>query len=263
MTESLDGFAVWEPRVRARDSDQQIEENIRAVIERGLPELFPPAGQALAIACNGPSLVETWDRLKEWNGPIWALNGAHDWLLARGIPVTASVIMDSVMHEESRGCTPRPGITYYVSSGAGPRVVDRVCALAGRGSIRIFHCGGGGAHTIDPSRFWVPNGSTVGVTSVVLAHGLGYRALHMFGFDASLKDGEYHPGEAAPSGITPCEILSHGRVFASLPGYAAQAAEMIAVMGHIPNLNLILHGDGLMQHHLPRAIENERVKNQL
>lgn len=52
----------------------------------GLPELEGPARfSKLAIVGSGPSIEEELKTLQQWDGEIWAINGAWRWLRDRGV----------------------------------------------------------------------------------------------------------------------------------------------------------------------------------
>jgi hypothetical protein len=44
-----------------------------------------PKSGPLYIVASGPSLLDTWEELKDRPGEIWALNAAFDWLCKKGI----------------------------------------------------------------------------------------------------------------------------------------------------------------------------------
>lgn len=56
-------------------------------IEGGLG-IFPDNGRKLAVVGGGRSIIECEDKLRNWDGDIWAINGTYHWCKVRGIDPT-------------------------------------------------------------------------------------------------------------------------------------------------------------------------------
>lgn len=68
--------------------DGQIVENRAYALSLGLPAVVPIAGirrPPLAVVGGGPSIAKHVDTLRNWQGGVWAINGAVQWCLENGI----------------------------------------------------------------------------------------------------------------------------------------------------------------------------------
>lgn len=71
-------------KVKCHVPEEDRERNTKA--SEGWPE--PKGSGHLAIVGGGPTIREKVERLRDWNGEIWAINGAWRWLFDQGIKAT-------------------------------------------------------------------------------------------------------------------------------------------------------------------------------
>lgn len=225
--------------------------NVAKNLARGLPEIIPqaPRPEPLYIACAGPSLRDTAEELRGISYPIWALNGAHDYLVGR----RAIYPSHGVAQAPEAGVLDsfkalRPGIGYLMASCTHPDLIDRL--LAGR-VVTLWHCKCPTEWGVDyGDRPQVCGGGTVGLRALDLAWLLGYRDVHCFGFDACQSaDGRIGPDlpmyEDRKADVR--DFTIHGRTFQALPSHARQVEDYAATVLPLTDLNLTFYGDGLMQ----------------
>ena len=68
-----------------------------------------------AIVCFGPSLNETWEKVRDFKY-IFSCSGSHKFLLERGIVPTWHVEVDPRQHKVALLGPPHPDVTYLPSS---------------------------------------------------------------------------------------------------------------------------------------------------
>jgi hypothetical protein len=144
-------------------------------------------------------------RLVKRGAKVIAVNKSHDWLLKRGIPCDYAVLLD-----------PKDWVADYVDLKlAGAKATRRVCGrywaapkyliasqcherviakFVGRQDAYLWHAAAGlGESDVLKEEFagemWasIAGASVVGLRAIGLAHGLGFRMMHLFGIDGSMK----------------------------------------------------------------------------
>jgi uncharacterized Rossmann fold enzyme len=225
-------------------------EHVRINAARDLPWVEPEEahrGHAVLIG-GGPSLEETIPeiRMRAAGGQaIFALNGTARYLIEKGIWPDYGVILD-----------PRPENADFVvwqpewllASQCHPLVFE---ALKGSRRVRVWHFVMDGMMDVLPrDATLVGGGLTVGLTAMGLAFMMGYRNIHLYGYDSSDRDTEAHAyaqGEDAAERKRvrawcggrefTCGIAMYAQAKA-FPEWAALLAEQGAT--------ITVHGDGLL-----------------
>lgn len=180
-------------------------ENIKTNLKRPnigrftkLPEFMKVKGnEPIAIVGGGPSVKDHLDDIKSFTNIISA-GSVHDWLIDSGvIPTYASVcdpdkIMCNYMQKH------RDGIKYLLASACDPAVYE----LLKDREVHLWHC-----HSDDYQQKFldlgydgdgegeyhgVGGGCTVGLRSISLAMLMGYRNIHLFGYDSCLGEADEH-----------------------------------------------------------------------
>lgn len=220
-------------------------------VKRGLEEIV--AGEVketpLYIVCSGPSLLETWEELKDCKGEIWALNAAYDWLCKKGIRPDYGICLaceDQILdYFQEVGA----GDKFLFASQTHPVLVDRV--LDRGGSITFWHP----AHPPEwgmptPEGRLIYGGGTVGTRAIDLAWVLGFRDVHILGLDACLSvDGriavDRQMYEDRREDLRTWMV--GGRAFVALPSHARQVEDFATIIRPLKGLTVTLYGDGLLQ----------------
>jgi len=227
---------------------------VKRNLARKLPEVKPanPRQDALYIACAGPSLRDTAHEV-EGKANVWALNGAHDYLVSRGLKPSHGVAQAPEVGILDSFKLVRPDVEYLFASCTNPDLVDRVIAQGGKVVFWHAKCPEKwrvNYKTKDKSRYLTMGGGTVGLKALDLAYMLGFREVHCLGFDACISDdGRIGPDlplyEDRKQDVR--IFLHKGRAFRALPSYARQVEDFGITVRPLTGLNLTFYGDGLMQ----------------
>lgn len=180
-------------RVKAFESTCVVDEegrkaNLASALARGLPVCtqLPERIGSLALVGSGPSVRDHLNKLKSWDGAIWAVNGAYRYLLDNG------VVADFI------GMDPLPGLaeyvdradersTFYIASTCDPSVFDK---LKDR-TVMLWHPEAEGMKY--PKGEWIIGGGTTALTRVpYLGMLLGWRKIVLFGADSSFENGRIY-----------------------------------------------------------------------
>lgn len=225
---------------------------INSSVKRGLPFIVQRKehNKKVAIVASGPSATDYVDDLKNFDGEIWGVNGAFQWMRHRGIKPTAFIGLDpeEILKEY---LIERPDdVTYYLAAQVHPDVFDH---LEGK-NVRLWFPAD--SEVKFPSgAIPIFGGSTCLGRAPNLAYVLGYRDVHIFGGDSSFKDKSHVYGESGevPAGIFLFEC--NGKLFITTRQMLQQACEFTEQLvewarpgtrGETP-LSATIYGDGLMQ----------------
>lgn len=213
--------------------------------ELGLERVHP-----IAVVGGGPSLADTLDELKDFPGPVMACGSAHDYLVEQGVRIDYTVVMDPDPIMASYLKQPSD-CRYLVASHVAPHVLF---ALEGR-AVYLFGAGG----TFELKDFGpIPivnvGGRTVGTRGMGVALGLGFKNLHLFGFDSCLRGEAVHayenPDDAEFDVLirgSARTVYCNGRKFKCASYMLGQATDFQKFLGNWGDLlNVTVHGDGLL-----------------
>lgn len=228
---------------------ENVERNIRQTLAseyKSYKELLAPAhDRVLSIAGFGPSLKKTWERLSD---DIWACNGAHNWLIERGVIPKYAMFWDAA-EIVSNFVTPHEDVTYIVASRCHRSVFE---ALEGH-DVYVFHAAGDKdiEAMLEEFRKYEPmcsHGSASVTTSMLVASNLGYRKMKIFGADSSY-DGEFTHAKESLVPEQALEIWMNGRRFQSTSWLAGQVEDfkLIGPALNMQGIEMEFFGDGLLQ----------------
>lgn len=204
-------------------SDAELAANIAASSRGPWPWLTSQPmhdGHAVLVG-GGPSLADHLDALRrrvELGQTVFALNGAAGFLNRAGIVPDYQVILDA--RPETATLKARAQ-HYLIASQCHP---DTFADLK---RVTLWHA------NIDdieaslpvprPAYALVGGGPSVGLSAMNLAYVMGYRKLHLYGFDSSHTDRDhaYHQPQALRDPV--CEVTVAGKTFASTLTMARQA----------------------------------------
>lgn len=73
---------------------EQYQDNIKRAALTGVPyvEANSLVGRRIALVAGGPSILQHVEKLRVWDGEVWAVNGAYRWCRDRGIEATLLAI---------------------------------------------------------------------------------------------------------------------------------------------------------------------------
>jgi len=247
--------------VKLNVQEDQVYQNIQENLALGLQEVAPHDAQdtEIMLLCGGPSLADFRDEIIGKNRagtPVVTVNGAYNWLIENGGRPGAQVLVDA--REFNRRFT-EPTVLqckYLVSSQCDTSLVKSLP----RSQTYLWHCAGDQVKTAvedyskqhERNHAWypVPGGTTVTLRAIPLLGMLGYRKIHVYGFDSCLRGDEHHAYKQAEND-TPdvVEMTVAGKVFKCQPWMAKQAYEFKDVVKHLlapAGIELAVHGDGLI-----------------
>ena len=227
-----------------------IPAHIDLSIARGLPELQPAIcahDGTMVIVGSGPSVAGFVDEIKaerEKGRPIWAIKGAHDWLISQGIEPD---IFLSIEPRDRRNNVSREteNTIYLLASRVCPEVFDH---LKGR-NVMVWHC----ASTEDENevlkkhrRYGIGGMSTSGLRAVHVGVHQGYRNFVMYGMDScNAPDGITKRIDGSLTGQQQ-DVIVDGRRFICNVAMAKQAYDFQFLYSLLPGIHIDIKGDGLL-----------------
>jgi hypothetical protein len=109
---------VLEPKERQKHIDSAVARKLRVVVKR------KERKGKVAIVASGPSATDYVDLLKSWDGEIWGINRAFEWMRHRGVKPTGFLGIDPEWFLVE--CLPNipEDVTYYLAAQVHPGVFD-------------------------------------------------------------------------------------------------------------------------------------------
>ncbi len=224
--------------------------NVERNKARGLPEitLGEARSDPLYIVCSGPSLRETQSEIVG-KSPIWAINGAHDWLVKNELPFTHGLAMAPEEGVLNFFHHTRPNVEYLFASQVAPEIIDRALDAGAKVTLWHAHCPDDWDVPLEEGKT-VFGGGTIGLRAFDLAWVLGWRDIHVLGFDACCSpDGRIAVDTQIWDGRKKDlrTFLIKGRAFVAMPSHARQVEDFASVIRPLTGLSVTFYGDGLMQ----------------
>jgi hypothetical protein len=256
------GLSPLDIKVCCNTSGDITREQVKANSKRDLRWIIPLEANVrkAVIVGGGPSLKSNWGEIlffMSQGADVFALNGACEFMNERGILPTYQVMVD-----------PRPGNVeliglarqYLLASQCHPSIFDAAPAH----KTGLFHMAGSAMDLVNGTL--IGGDVTVGLVATNLAFTLGYREMHLYGYDSSYADGEHHAyaqDQSSQESKTLEVFTADGRKFITNFAMAKQAelfpknAELLCNEGAV----ISVHGTGLLpaiahsMHKLPQAAE--------
>lgn len=252
----IGGGSVLELMHLCNTPESEIAKNIRSALTLSFPWLQkqePHEGHAVIIG-GGPSLINQIEEIRkrqDHGQVIFATNNTYKYLLQHGITADCHVMLDA--REENEEFVPPSGAhryCYYAS-----QVHPKCLEAAGKNghavilwhsffSDKIFDIIGD--NTGDPL---IGGGATVGLHSIALAHTLGYRNFHLYGFDSSYEQDENHAyKQPLNDGERIVEVEMNGKKYKAAAWMCSQVEDFkVTAMAVVESGGVItVHGTGLL-----------------
>ena len=244
--------------VMVAQAERNLQRDLPLFIEQGEHNLH------VCIVGGAPSLADTLPALrfhKARGHLVAALNGTHDWLIARGIVPDMHVMLDARQANVEFVRHPQRGVTYMPAAQCHPDVFD---ALAGH-DVLMWVADVPGmrelADRVEKPLGLIGGGSTVGLKAMALLSLWGFRAMSLFGFDSCYRE-ESHHAYAQPlnDGERRIDSIIHGRRFSCAPWMLAQADDFDADARRLIDRGVTLkaYGSGLIQTLLDQIHKEQR-----
>ena len=237
--------------------------NVRANVARKLPELqeVPEHDRHAVIVGGGPSLVDTIEEIRyrhDLGQTIFALNGTGRFLREHGIVPTWGVMMDPRPENAAFIKGVRPDRGWLLASQCHASVFDKATRQVPRREVTVWHAIWPeiaeqmaeifADHAHQP--LGIGGGICVGISAMAVAYTLGYRKLHLYGYDSSDRDDASHAyaqNETDPEKKR-LQVWCEGKTYTCGVAMFAQAeafprwATLLADQGAL----ITVHGDGLL-----------------
>jgi len=263
------------PQLTTRIGTEEIKRRTRAAMQRGtqsIQEIRNICEGETAIICGGgPSLKDhlgTIRKLYNRGLKIICTNKTHDWLVARNFRPWAVVLLDPMPHvaEYVKRATPQ---TKALIAGQCHESVFKNLAHA---DCYLWHAGDNQDEEMMPVSLlkaeypkvpWkvIGGGNTGGLRAIYVAQSVGFRKVHLFGFDSSMRAGKLyaydkaHP-EDAPEGPCTLRMNGHEEEFYTNEHMARQVENFQDMLKQVMLWNqhkaweglddIIVHGEGML-----------------
>jgi uncharacterized Rossmann fold enzyme len=237
--------------VEANISTDVMRENIAYAMSLGAHKLTvhdPHTGRAIVVA-GGPSLAQdlkTIAIMQEYGCKVFAVNGTYEYLWKNGIKPDAHVVLDG-RPENILFVDPDATCPQYYASQCHRSVLDRA------NNLIIFHPYFDGiTDIVQDDSAYIGGGTTAGLKAVVIAHTLGFRQIHMFGFDSCYSPTGSNHAYAQPlnDGERVIDATYEGVAFRCAPWMVTQAEDFISLAPELISLGseIVVHGKGFIPH---------------
>lgn len=208
--------------------------------------------KSIAIVAGGPSLKQTIETLRNNKyHNILVCGSAHDYLYDNGIPPTMCIVCDpdpisaTYLKRANNYST-----TYFIATQCDKAVFDRFHCLS---KVYTFNAGGDDAfNKIFDMGTFLKGGCTVGTRAIMLALGMGYTQIELFGFDTCILEDAHHayefndPSETIGK-INEISLVPGGRVFKMADYMVGQLFDIKQILiANYARMNLVVHGDGVI-----------------
>lgn len=222
-----------------------VRDNARRV-SRWVKSLPAHDGHAILVG-GGPSLSDYLPSIRQriaHGQAVFALNGAAKYLNAQGIVPDYQVILDARPENVALLGNAKD---YLLASQCHPGVIDAVP------DPMLWHpCMDGLDDHLpnhDDGYALIGGGTVVGLSAMCLAYTLGFRSLHLYGYDSSHREAEGHAYAQPLNAADPlCKVTLGGKTFTSSLAMAAQAERFPTVCNNLIDLGctITVDGDGLI-----------------
>jgi uncharacterized Rossmann fold enzyme len=239
-------------------SDEDLARNVRYNTALDLEWIKPVDARQhsdVAIMIGGGASVE--DHIKEIHelrnagGTVFAMNGASKWATDQGINVDYQVIADAKA-ETSTLIDPLAN-NYLLASQVH---ADTMNAVMGIKEPKLWHLETGNIEAdFAPKEKYggyalIGGGASVGNSAMCVAYTLGFRELHLFGYDSSHTDDRSHAYDQPMNTNMPCvDVKWGGETYKTSVAMKAQAEKFQMTSQALEQVgcDLKVYGDGLLQ----------------
>jgi uncharacterized Rossmann fold enzyme/SAM-dependent methyltransferase len=206
-------------------------------------------GHAVIVG-GGPSVLDWLHEIryrKSVGQTIFALNGAAKLLHDNGIEADHQVIVDAREHNAAFLGYARH---HLLASQVHPSLLDKAKGITlwhqeyPQDMARFDAC----LPANQPAHTLIGGGTTVGLSAMVLAYALGYRKLHLYGYDSSNREGATHAYLQSDPQRVECIATVAGRKFRTSLAMAKQAELFPQLADSLIDLGCLItiRGDGLL-----------------
>lgn len=253
-------------------SEAKIQGNVRYATtvnpDRWAPACWPHERKAVIVG-SGPSLADSLHKLREHKEKgdfLFCVKSAHHRLIEAGIVPYGCIVLDPRI-DVLKWITPvHPEVTYFVASMVIPAVWEHL--LDSRAKVWGYHALVG-AHETDVLKefdkrtkkqsFLVSGGSTAAVRGISLLHAMGFRNFHLYGMDSCYFERPDTSEMTKMGRPRYFEVEVAGKKFWTEAQMVAQSQDFQMVLRGQQDLQMQVHGDGLIAHLLSKLANPGRT----
>lgn len=259
-----------------RIDTEGIKQRTRYAMELNIPSIMSALnccpGETAIICGGGPSLKDNLGLIrklsKRRNHKIITTNKTHDWMVKRGFPVWAVVLLDPMPHVAEYVKLATSKTKCFIAGQCHPDTFKSVAHT----DLYLWHASDSQEEDMYPlsllkaeypKRPWklIGGGNTGGLRSIYIAQPLGFKKIHLFGFDSSMRDGhlyaynKQHPKDCQEGEAT-LQINGHTQTFYSNEHMTRQVENFEDMIKQIYLWNrtgawsgldhLVVHGEGML-----------------
>ena len=234
---------VTEPNIPSSQLTTQIQSAMKR--DGTWLHVSQPHGGVAAICAGGPSLSEDLEIIKLSRRKVFAINGSYKYLADHGIDADYHVLLDGRQQNISFVPETTKAEQIYCSQ-CHPDVLDAAKNLT------LYHPFFDGVLDITGENCdsaFIGGGTTAGLKAIAIAYALGYRKIHIYGFDSCYKDKENHAySQPMNDGERILDVTFEGKTFRCAPWMITQAEDFQSLMGELVPMGaeIYVHGDGLI-----------------
>lgn len=245
---------------------ETVKDQMRENALSGIPQLVPHEAQEdleIMLLCGGPSLAQYWDEIAQQRGagmPLITTNGTYNQCIERGLKPSLQFVIDARPHNKRFVEPTVDDCKYVVATQCHPELVNAVP----KDRSYLWQV------TVEPDflplvkELWgemyedwypIPGGSTVTLRALCALQLMGFRKIHMYGFDSCMMDDRHHAYTQEENDGAPEIDLRVGkgteldRTFRCQGWMATQVKEFVRLTKvYFQNLQLDVKGDGVIAH---------------
>jgi len=209
-------------------------------LNRRTLEIQDPHDGHAVIVGGGPSLnscIEDLKMRKQHGQQIFALNNSWQWLEKQGISPDYHVMLDA-RPENAEFVLP---VRQYYASQCAPEIWDK-----SPGATLWNH---ENAKNLVNGGLTLNGGSTVGLNAMSLAYVLGFREMHLYGFDSSYDEDRHHAYEQdLNDNERTLTVTVNDQEFFTAPWMAEQVSQFQVLAPQLIQMGCVItvHGYGLL-----------------
>lgn len=240
-------------------SDEDLSMNVKANTALDLRWVMaqePLEFNSVAIMVGGGGSVEEYteeiEKLQKNGGTVFAMNAASKWVREQGIEVDYQVIADA--KRETATLVDPYANDHLLASQVHPETMGVVRAT---NEPFLWHLETGNIEKDFPAEkklrggyALIGGGASVGNSAICVAFTLGFRELHIFGYDSCHSGNRSHAYPQPMNDRIPCVTVEWGgKKFKSSVAMKAQAEKFQMTSQALKQAGCSLHvyGDGLLQ----------------
>jgi hypothetical protein len=219
--------------------------------------------EEVAIVSAGPSLKKSFREIQQLQNRgvrIVCVKHSHNTLLENNIQPWACTILDPRPFNEKSThgyvrkellAEPHPRVMYWVATMSNPDVVTHLLDKKAKVVAWDAYCNAIEGWDFFKDRLLITGGTCAGMRSIGLLHTLGFRTMHLYGFDSCIEGEPKNKDELAEDGRKKWLKVSVGednKPYWTTGELLAQAQDFEKLMQREEiDLDIHVHGDGLVK----------------